>query len=89
MVGDGFVGHDGNANGLPDLGHTGQVMVGHGLLKQLHVQGFEQMTEGNGIGHAVACVGIGPERHGRAHRLANRQDAVAVGLDAAAHLDLG
>src|SRR5204862_3074351 len=58
------------------------------LLEVLEIASLQRACKAYRRVRVVACVRIDPERHRAADRLAHRLDAVAVGLDAAADLDL-
>src|SRR5204862_7277789 len=84
-----FVRHDGNAARFAaHARHSGEVAGGDRLLEELQVTGLHEARQAYRRVRVVASVRVDAQRHRRADRLAHRLDAVAVGLDAPAYLDL-
>ena len=63
-------------------------MIGHRLLEVLQAEGRDHFRELDGGVRVVARVSVDPQPEIGSDRFAHRPDAVAVGLDAAADLDL-
>src|SRR6267143_6540606 len=84
-----FVRHDGNAARFAaHARHPGEIAGGDRLLEELEVAALHQARKAYRRVRVVARVRVDAQHHRAADRLAHRLDAVAVGLDAPAHLDL-